>query len=151
MSHPRHEDRLIKQLPLADVKLPAASLKEIVMNSSVKIASRTPLAFSAAMLLACVWAVSTALAGEQVRSETVKFSDLNVNTSQGVQALYGRIHAAAWHVCSTTSADPLYQIGTRSCAKNAEAKAIEGLNLPQLTAFYRTQTGNQAQPLSANR
>jgi len=121
------------------------------MNSSVKIASRTPLAFSAAMLLACVWVVSTAFAGEQVRSETVKFSDLNVSTSQGVQALYGRIHAAAWRVCATTSADPLNQIGARSCVKKAEAKAIDGLNLPQLTAFYRAKTGDHSQPLSANR
>src|SRR6516164_8830286 len=106
--------------------------EEIIMNSSVKIANRMPLAFSAAMLLACVWAVSTALAGEQVRSETVKFSDLDVSTSEGVQALYGRIHAAAWRVCATRSADPLYQIGARSCARQAEGKAIDALNLPQL-------------------
>ena len=121
------------------------------MNSSVKTANRMPLAFSAAMLLACVWAVSTAFAGEQVRSETVKFQDVNVNTSEGVQALYGRIHAAAWRVCSTTSNDPLYQNGARDCAKRTEAKAIETVNLPQLTAFYRMKTGDRTQPLSANR
>ena len=119
------------------------------MSSSVKIAIRMPLAFPAAMLLACVWAGSTASADEPVRSETVKFQDLNVSTSEGVQTLYGRIHAAAWRVCSGT--DPLYQMGARNCAKNAEAKAIEKLNLPQLTAFYRVKTGNHAQPLSANR
>jgi UrcA family protein len=120
------------------------------MNSSVKTAKPMPLAFSAAMLLACVWAVS-AHAGEQVRSETVKFSDLDMNTSTGVQTLYGRIHVAAWHVCLTTSGDPLYQIGARDCAKKAEAKAIATVNLPQLTAFYRTKTGDRSQPLSASR
>ena len=119
------------------------------MNSSVKTANGMPLAFSAAMLLACVWAVSTTLAGEQVPSQTVKFSDLDVNTSQGVQALYGRIHAAAWRVCLTS--DPIYQHATRDCAERAEAKAIETVNLPQLTAFYRSKTGDHAQPLSANR
>ena len=118
------------------------------MNSSVKTAKPMPLAFSAAMLLACVWAVS-AHAGEQVRSETVKFSDLDVNTSQGVQALYGRIHAAAWHVCLT--ADPIEQLGARDCAKRAEAKAIETVNLPPLTVFYRMKTGDHTQPLSASR
>ena len=121
------------------------------MNSSVKTAKPLPLAFSAAMLLACVWAISTAFAGEQVRSETVKFPDLDVNTSEGVQTLYGRIHAAAWRVCSTSSTDPLFQLGARKCARNAEAKAIETLSLPQLTAFYRTKIGNQSQPLSASR
>src|SRR5215469_6411876 len=84
--------------------------KEIIMNSRVKIANRMPVA---AMLLACTWAISTAFAGEQVRSETVKFPDLDVNTSEGVQTLYGRIHAAAWRVCSTSSTDPLFQLGAR--------------------------------------
>jgi UrcA family protein len=121
------------------------------MNSSVKTANPVPLAFAAAMLLACVWAVSPASAGEQARSETVKFSDLDVNTSTGVQALYGRIHAAAWRVCMTASTDPLYQIEARDCSRKAEAKAIETVNLPQLTAFYRMKTGDRTQPLSASR
>ena len=121
------------------------------MNSSVKTATRVPPAFAAAMLLACVWAVSPVFAGEEVRSETVKFTDLNMSTSEGVQALYGRIHAAAWRVCSTPSADPLFQHGARGCARKAEAKAIETVNLPQLTAFYRMKTGDQTQPLSASR
>ena len=121
------------------------------MNSRIKTANPMPLAFSAAMLLACVWAASTAFAGEQVHFETVKFADLNVNTSEGVQALYGRIHAAAGRVCTATSTDPIDQFGARSCAKKAEAKAVETVNLPQLTAFYRTKTGNQAQPLTAKR
>ena len=118
------------------------------MNSRVKIAKRMPVA---ATLLACVWAISTAFAGEQMRSETVKFQDLDVNTSEGVQTLYGRIHAAAWRVCATTSSDPWFYIAARRCASNAEVKAIETLNLPQLTAFYRAKTGDRSQPLSANR
>ena len=118
------------------------------MNSRVKIASRTPLA---ALLLACVWAISTAFAGEQLRSETVKFPDLNMNTSEGVQTLYDRIHAAARRVCSTTRSDPFYQVAARDCARKAEAKAVETVNLPALTAFYRTKTGHHTQPLSASR
>ena len=118
------------------------------MNSRVKVANRVPVA---ATLLACVWAISTAFAGEQGRSETVKFPDLDLNTSNGVQALYGRIHAAAWRVCQTSSADPLYQYGARECANKAEAKAIATVNLPQLTAFYQMKTGNHPQPLSARR
>jgi UrcA family protein len=121
------------------------------MYSTDKTANRVPLAFAAAMLLTCAWAASTAFAGDQVRSETVKYSDLDVNASEGAQALYRRIHAAAWRVCSTTSADPLFQHGTRDCARKAEAKAVETVNVPQLTAFYRMKTGDKTQPLSANR
>jgi len=118
------------------------------MSSNVKTATRISLAFTTALMLACV-ALSTARAGEQVRSETVKFHDLNVNTQSGVEALYGRIHAAAGRVCSES--DPILRIGAASCARNAEARAVATLDLPQLTAFYQMKTGDKTQPLIANR
>ena len=121
------------------------------MNSNVRITNRKAPALPAALVLACIWAFSAAVAGEQGHSITVKFQDLNVDTAEGVKALYGRIHAAAWRVCASTSNDPLYQEGARECARQAEAKAIETVNLPQLTAFYREKTGNRTQPLSASR
>ena len=112
------------------------------MNSNVKIANRIPGALSAAMLLTCVWAFSSASADEQVRSETVKFQDLNVNSSQGVQALYGRIHSAAERVCSES--DPILRVASAACARKAEANAIEKLSLPQLTAYYKIKNGDHA-------
>ena len=118
------------------------------MNSNVKTASRAPLTLMAAMLLAFVVA-SSAHANEQVRSETVRFQDLNVDTPAGVQALYDRIHAAAKRVCSES--DPLRQFAAASCARKAEADAIGKLSLPQLTALYQTKTGSKTQPLIANR
>src|SRR6516164_7463683 len=124
-------------VPQPGLKLPITALKEITMNSSIQTAQRVPLAFLAAILLTCIWAISTAFAHDQLRSETVKYQDLNVNTSEGIEALYRRIHAAAWRVCSTTSNDPIYQRGVPSCAKAAEAKAVETVNLPQLTALFR--------------
>jgi UrcA family protein len=101
------------------------------------------------MLLTCVWAFSSASADEQVRSETVKFHDLNVNTPEGVQALYGRIHSAAKHVCSES--DPILQQGSAACARKSEANAIVKLSLPQLTAFYNIKNGDHTQPLIASR
>jgi UrcA family protein len=118
------------------------------MNSKIKTPNRIPLALSAAMLLTCVWAAPSAFADEQVRSETVKFHDLNVDTPEGVQALYGRIHAAAKRVCSET--DPILQQGAASCARKAEANAIEKLSLPQLTAYYKIKKGEHT-PLIAAR
>ena len=120
------------------------------MNSNLKHVDRRTRAFSTAMLLACAWAVSTAFAGEELRSQTVKFQDLDVNTPAGVEALYGRIHAAAWKVCSRTS-DPIERLGAPACARKAEARTIETVNLPQLTAFYRMKNGDRTQPLSASR
>ena len=62
---------------------------------------------AAALLLACVFAVSTAFADApdgQVRIEDIKFQDLNLATTAGVDALDKRIHAAALRVC----ADPTW-------------------------------------------
>ena len=115
------------------------------MNSNLKHANRKSRAFSTAMLLACTWA-----AGEQLRSQTVRFQDLDVNTPEGVQALYDRIHAAASRVCSGTG-DPIEQLAAPACAGEAEASTIETMNLPQLTAFYRMKNGDRTQPLSASR
>ena len=119
------------------------------MNSNIK--NRIPFALATAMLLTCVWGASSAFADEEVRSERVKFHDLNVDTPEGVQALYARIHAAAKRVCSDS--DPVLQAAEITCAKKAESNAIEKLNLSQLTAYYKskTKTGDQKQPLVAAR
>jgi UrcA family protein len=101
------------------------------------------------MLLACVLVVSNAFADEQFRTETVKFQDLNVGTSAGVQALYHRIHAAAKRVC--VSSGEWAQISEMRCATKAEAQTVEELNLPPLTAYYQTKNGGRTEVFAANR
>lgn len=119
------------------------------MNSNVKTDRWVPLVFSAAMLLACVLDVSNASADDQVRTEIVTFQDLNVDTADGVNTLYGRIHAAAERVCFQPNLR--LQLLASACARKAEAQAVEKLNLPLLTTYYRVKTGSHTQTLSANR
>jgi UrcA family protein len=119
------------------------------MNSNVNTATRALLTVSRATLLACAWVAATALADEAVRTETVKFQDLNMDTPAGVQALYGRIHSAAARVCSQS--DPLLQAGVSACVRKAVSTAIGKLSLPQLTAYYRLKSGDHTQPIIANR
>jgi UrcA family protein len=106
------------------------------------------LVLSTAVLLASVWVVPGAFADEQVRTETVKFYDLKVDTPADARALYSRIHAAARRVCEDS--DPTMRLAAIACVGGAEARAIQSLNLPQLTAYYREKTGNQS-PLIAKR
>jgi len=73
------------------------------MKSNVTTANRSALALTTAMLLAFA-VVPGAHANEPLRSETVKFQDLNTDTPAGVQALYDRIHSAATRVCSESDA-----------------------------------------------
>jgi UrcA family protein len=106
----------------------------------VKTANR--IVFATALLLMSVSAAPGAFADEPVRTETVKFYDLKVDSPAGVQALYTRIHAAAQRVCNER--DPIMQSAAIACAKKSEAQAIQALNLPQLTAFYQQKTGDRS-------
>ncbi|MBV9316710.1 MAG: UrcA family protein [Gammaproteobacteria bacterium] len=118
------------------------------MNTNIRTINRTFLAHATATLLVSVLAASNATAGEQLRSEIVKFQDLNVSTPAGAQTLYNRIHAAAKRVCAQ-SGD--WQPAVIACIKHAESTAVGKVNEPSLTAFYRAKTGDRTGPLTANR
>src|SRR5262249_5603678 len=118
------------------------------MNSNVKTLNATILGYAAAMALACVLVASNAPAGEQIRSETVKFADLDLSTSAGVEALYARIHKAARHVCIEPNED-LWAYN--DCVTKAEGEAVGKVNRPSLTAFYQKKTGKNPAALTANR
>ena len=118
------------------------------MNSNVKSHNRSILIYATAMWLACVLVAFDAHAGDDVRSETVKFADLNVGTPAGVEALYGRIHAAASHVCQQPGGELQAE---RTCMRRAESGAIGKVNAPLLTAFYQKKTGSKPQTIIANR
>ena len=119
------------------------------MRSNLQTINRAFLACSSAILLAGVLVTSNAHADEQVRAETVKFQDLNVDTSAGVEVLYRRIHSASKRVCSET--DAVMQAAAISCTRNAEARAIEKVNLPSLTAYYRMKNGDRKEAIVAKR
>ena len=118
------------------------------MNSNVKTASRTIRGCAVAMALACVWVASNTHADEPVRSETVKFADLNLDTWAGVEALYTRIHAAAWRLCEQPAGE---EAATTTCMRRTESEAIGKVNVPLLTAFYQKKSGNHPQTITANR
>jgi UrcA family protein len=118
------------------------------MNSNVKSDNRNVFGYAAAMWLACVLVAFNAHAGDQVRSETVKFADLNLSSAAGVQALYGRIHSAARRVCEQPAGE---QAAVRTCMAKAESEAIGKVNAPLLTAFYQNKTGSHPQTITANR
>jgi len=117
------------------------------MKSNILTANRNILGYAVAMALACVLVASNAHAGDQPRSETVKFADLDLSTSAGVEDLYKRIHRAALHVCDQPGELAL----TVACMNDAERKAIGKVNSPLLTAFYKKKTGRTPQAVVANR
>src|SRR5215475_7143083 len=116
------------------------------MNPNVKSDNRTTVGVTA-MWLACVLVAFNAQAGD-VRSETVKFADLNLGAAGAAATLYGRIHAAAQRVCEQPGGKAE---AVRRCTRKAESDAIGRVNNSQLTAFYQKKTGSPPQTITANR
>jgi len=122
------------------------------MNSKAKACTTFLVAPSIAVLLASVLSLPCAVAGEpgnQSSSETVSVRDLNVDTPAGVEALYGRIRAAATRVCAES--DPSLRAAMAPCIWKTEARAIEKVNLPALTAYYCKKAEGSPEALIASR
>ena len=93
---------------------------------------------AAGALLACVFVVSSAFAGEpdtRVRTEDIMFQDLNLTTTAGVDALYKRVHSAAERVCADSGQSNLDASASAKCTKDSLARAIKDIDLPALTVF----------------
>jgi UrcA family protein len=68
-------------------------------------------------------------------SETVKFSDLDINTPAGAKVLYRRIRTAADEVCAPTYRDPVMREAIPECVATAIDNAVKKVNAPYLTAL----------------
>jgi len=123
------------------------------MNSNVTITGKGFATRGAAAILGCILGGTYAFAAEptdQVRTQTVKFQDLNITTPAGVAALYQRIHSAAGRVCSEDGVRGLdVAARVKTCAEEAEFRAVADLNLPGLTAYYQLKTGHPVGVLAA--
>jgi UrcA family protein len=106
-------------------------------------------------------ALIVALAGKSVaaspftetRSAVVKFADLNLDTPQGVIALYKRIHSAAEGVCGVPSEDRVFlQVASaeQKCVSESETRAIDSINNFALAAYYSKKTGRPMPVLASN-
>jgi len=70
----------------------------------------------------------------------VKFADLDVSTSQGAAALYGRIHGAAVNVCSRMYTDAqAYKWHEDACLRKVIGDAVIKVNRPTLSAVFASK------------
>jgi UrcA family protein len=118
------------------------------MNSTVMSYDRSTFGYAAAACLMCVLLSFNVHAADQVRSETVKFADLNLGSPAGVEALYARIHAAARRVCDQPNGA---MWDYTACVTKAQSDAVAKVNLPLLTELFEKKTGNHPQTIIANR
>jgi UrcA family protein len=100
---------------------------------------------STAWLALITLASAAASAGSQgtdeVRSEKVNFSDLNVNTLAGVNVLYDRIAHAARLVCAPAD-ESKHRSEFNQCYQTAIDAAIARVNNPLLSAVHQNRSGS---------
>jgi UrcA family protein len=83
-----------------------------------------------------------ALADDQPRQRVVKYSDLNLQTTDGVQTLYRRLTAAARAVCVPgVTLGHSQKAEARACASKAVQDAVREVNNAILTAYHLERTG----------
>lgn len=76
-------------------------------------------------------------------SKTVKYHASDVTTASGAEALYERIHNAAWHVCSDmypANNGPDALAGLR-CIRTLTDEAVKEVNSPRLTEVRQEREG----------
>jgi UrcA family protein len=103
------------------------------MNTTIRTKIYT--AMSCLIVTAALGAtLSAAARAEDVPTKTVRFSDLDINKSDGAKTLYARIHAAARDVCEkSTGTDPILRVAFKACVDTAVDKAVKDVNAPMLS------------------
>jgi UrcA family protein len=72
----------------------------------------------------------------------VHFADLDLTRNAGVAVLYARIRFAAREVCAPVEDRRLQSIAARDrCVTQAIARAVADVNVPTLTSYHLTKTG----------
>lgn len=79
----------------------------------------------------------------QAPSKVVKYQSSDTTTTSGAEALYERIHRAAWHVCSdmfpaNNGPDALEGL---HCIRTLTDDAVKQVNSPRLTEVYEQREG----------
>ncbi|MGH8137403.1 MAG: UrcA family protein [Steroidobacteraceae bacterium] len=116
------------------------------MNTSnpLRLSSKWVWALAAISCTLAAGTASASRASDELPSVTVKYGDLDLSTTAGATALYGRIKRAARTVCGMDSIQPEERVygNWKPCYNQAIATAVTKVNSPMLTAVH----GGKATP-----
>jgi UrcA family protein len=77
----------------------------------------------------------------EIPSVTVRYTDLNLNTPAGVEALYARLRAAARDVCNVGERRPLNAaIAAKTCYRQVLGAAVDNVQSLKLSALHRGES-----------
>ncbi len=105
--------------------------------------------FSSVILVAAVGLTSRLFAAD-FASQTVKFDELNLNSTAGATVLLTRIHNAAKLVCAIDVPGLRARAIESRCIADSEARAVKQVDNGNLTAVYAAKTGQRLPVMAAN-
>jgi len=115
----------------------------MTMNMTSQIVAR----LAGIALIASAFAVPKVFAADpndSVRTATVHFEDLSVDSQAGAATLYQRIHHAAQQVCGQPGADNRNLQALKmqeTCIARAESRAVADVHSNALSAYYQKTHG----------
>ena len=81
-----------------------------------------------------------------LRYQVLRYSDLNLATQAGSEALYQRITRSAGLVCQATPVTrPVFRADVERCRQNAVALAVAAIGADGLNAVHATHAARRAQ------
>jgi UrcA family protein len=86
------------------------------------------------------WDCLAVAPSNELRTETVRFADLDLTRAAGAQELYRRIRQAAREVCQADGSSVWYPSGYLECRSTAIARAVTDIGAPLLTEYHRALT-----------
>jgi UrcA family protein len=101
-------------------------------------------------LAAAAFAVPALASNVEPKQMTVSTADLNLEHPAGVDALYGRIRAAARGVCREAEGlDVASKLRWRSCMNDAVDGAVAAAHSDALTSLHLAKSGRSAATVAA--
>lgn len=90
---------------------------------------------------------------DAVRTETIKFADLSLDSQAGAVSLYQRIHQAAKRVCEQPGTDQRnlrVMDMQQSCIARAESRAVDNVHSGALSVYYQMTLGHASVVTASN-
>jgi UrcA family protein len=110
----------------------------MIMYTTIQMTFRPAALLLCGAMTVCGLAATVRAADDGVPKELVKFADLDISKPAGAKALYGRIAAAANHVCRESGSRDAFNWDTfkeRRCVDKAIENAVKAVNAPALSAL----------------
>ena len=106
------------------------------MNTTIQNTARAAAFFLCGAIALCTLQVTARASDDALPTQKVSYADLDISKPAGAKALYGRIVAAARHVCALSG---FRDMGTmqwvNKCTDQAIDKAVKDVGSPALSAL----------------